>query len=140
MSNHKPSMLILGAEAALRPRMPTGMEGSSRALVYEAGAGSSRVSVETVAANLRAVVEQMGHLIRAAQTAGELAIAHMDVNLAVAADGSVGLLGSDLKANARGSFTVRLVPRASMQSPAKESLMPAVVATNDDDAFRKQAP
>jgi hypothetical protein len=141
MSNHQPSMLIFGAEAAFRPRMPTGMEGSSRALVYEAGAGSSRVSVEMVAVNLIAVVEQMRHLIRAAQTAaGDLAVAHMDVNLGVAADGSVGLLGTDLKANARGTFTVRLVPRASMQSPAKECVVPAIVAINDDDAFRGQAP
>jgi len=140
MSNHKPSMLIFGAEAAFRPRMPTGMEGSSRALVYEAGAGSGRVSVEMVAANLRAVVEQMGHLIRVAQTTtGELAVAHVDVNLAVAADGSVGLLGTELKTNARGTFTVRLVPRAATQSPAKECLVPANVAINDDDVLRKQA-
>ena len=93
-----------------------------------------------VAANLGAVVEQMRHLIRAAQTAaGGLAVAHMDVNLGVAADGSVGLLGTDLKANAKGTFTVRLVPRASMRRPAKECLVPANVAINDDDVLRKQA-
>ena len=89
MSNYKPGMLIFGAMPAPRLRgMPSGMEGSSRAIVDDVGLGSSRVSVETVAANLRAVIEQVGHLIRAAQEpAGELGVAHVDVNLAIAADG-----------------------------------------------------
>ena len=140
MSSHRPSMLIFGAEAAFRPRsLPAGMAGSSRALVDEAGAGSSRVSVDTVAANLGAVVAQIGELIRVAQAAaGEFAVAHVDVNLAIAADGSVGLVGTD-KTNARGTFTVRLASRAATQTPAKGGLVPTMAAINDGGVLRKQA-
>jgi hypothetical protein len=118
MSNHKPGMLIFGAVPAPWPRsLPFGMAGSSRALVHDAGVGSSRVSVETVAANLRAVIEQVGHLIRAAQEpAGELGVVHVDVNLAIAADGSVGLLGTAVDTNAKGTLTVRLQPRVVSQT------------------------
>ena len=64
MSNHKHSMLIFGAPAAIRPRgMPAGMAGSSRTFVDDVGAGSSQVSVETVAANLRTVMAQVEELI-----------------------------------------------------------------------------
>jgi hypothetical protein len=121
MSNHKPGLLIFGAVPAPRPRgLPFGMAGSSRALVDDVGVGSNRVSVETVAANLRAIIDQVGNLIRAAQEpAGELGVAHVDVDLAIAADGSVGLLGTADSTNAKGTLTVRLQPRVDTQSPGK---------------------
>lgn len=113
MSNQIPGILIFGAAPAPRPRsLPFAMAGASRAIVDDAGIGPSRVSVETVAANLRAVIEQVGDLIRAAQEpAGELGVAHVDINLAIAADGSVGLLGTAANAREKGALTVRLQPR-----------------------------
>jgi hypothetical protein len=121
MPNEKPSILIYGAMPAPRSRsLPFAMAGSSRAIVDDAGLGSSRVSVETVAANLKAVIEQVGNLIWAAQQpAGELRVAHVTVNLAIGADGSVGLLGTAASTNATGTLTVRLQPRLDTQSPGQ---------------------
>jgi hypothetical protein len=121
MSNSKPGMLIFAAAPAPRSRsQPYAMAGSSRAIIDDVGQASSRVSVETVAANLRAIIEQVGNLIRAAQEpAGELGVAHVDINLAIAADGSVGLLGTADSTNAKGTLTVRLQPRVDTQSPGK---------------------
>jgi len=121
MSNSTPGMLIFGAMPAPRPRgMPSGMEGSSRAIVDDIGLGSSRVSVETVAANLKAAIEQVGHLIRVVRDSkGELGVAHVDINLAIAADGSVGLVGTADSRNAKGTLTVRLEPRGTTQSPRR---------------------
>jgi hypothetical protein len=118
MPNEKPSILIYGAMPAPRSRrLPFAMAGSSRAIVDDAGPGSSRVSVATVAANLRAVIEQVGNLLRAAQEpAGELGVVHVDVNLAIAADGSVGLLGTTVNTNEKGTLTVRLQPRVVSQT------------------------
>lgn len=121
MSNDKPGMLIFGAAPAPRSRsLPFAMAGSSRAIVDDVGLGPSRVSVETVAANLKAVIEQMGNLIRTAQQpAGDLGVAHVDVNLAIAADGSVGLLGTADSTNTRSTLTVRLQPRVGAEGPGR---------------------
>jgi hypothetical protein len=111
-------MLIFGAAPAPRSRsLPFAMAGSSRAIVDDVGPGSSRVSVETVAANLRVIIEQVGNLLRAAQEpAGELGVAHVDVNLAIAADGSVGLLGTADGTSTKGTLTVRLQSRIVSQT------------------------
>ena len=109
MSNQIPSILIFGPEAAPRARsVPMSTAGSSRALVDDAG--SSRVPIEAIAANLRLVMEQVNNLIRAArEPAGELRVAYVDVNLSIAVDGSVGLLGT-ANASAKGTLTLRLQP------------------------------
>lgn len=142
MSNQKPSMLIFGAVPAPRARsLPSGMAGSGRAFVDDASLGSSRVSVETVEANLRAVIGQVGNLIRAAQEpAGDLGVAHVDVNLAIAADGSVGLLGTADSRNAKGTLTLRLQPRVDASAPAKGARKQTAFAVNDcvvDAALRR---
>ena len=98
MSDQSSSILIFGAEAVPRSS-PVGTPG-----------GSSRVPVEATAASLKAVMEQVRNLIWAAKDApGELRIAHVDVSLAIAADGSVGLLGTaGGSTGAKGTLTVRL--------------------------------
>jgi hypothetical protein len=54
-------------------------------------------------------MEQVSNLVWAAKDAvGELGIAHVDVSLAIAADGSVGLLGTAVSTSATGTLTVRL--------------------------------
>jgi hypothetical protein len=108
MSNQNLSILIFGAEAAPRygPE-PVSRLGSRYGPVDILG--SSRVPVEATAANLKAVMEQVSNLILAAKDAvGELRIAHTDVALVIAADGSVGLLGTAISAGAKATLTVRL--------------------------------
>jgi hypothetical protein len=96
--------------------------------------------VETVASNLRTVIDQVDDLIRAAQEpAGTLVVAHVDVNLAIGADGSVGLLGTAGGTNAKATLTVRLAPRTSTQSAGQGLAKPATFAMNDDGALRVQA-
>jgi len=54
-------------------------------------------------------MEQVADLVRAAKDAvGELGIVHVDVGLAIAVDGSVGLLGTAEGTSAKGTLTVRL--------------------------------
>src|SRR5271170_8041429 len=106
MSNQ--NLLIFGPEAAPRP-----VSASIGTLGSRFGSadvvGSSRVPVEATAANLKAVMEQVSNLILAAKDAvGELRIAHVDVALVIAADGSVGLLGTAVSAGANATLTVRL--------------------------------
>ena len=106
MSNQK--ILIFGAEAA-----PSYCPESIGKLGSRYGPAeslrSSRVSLEAAAANLKAVREQVTTLISAAKdAAGELQIAHVDVGLVIAADGSVGLIGTAVGARAEGTLTVRL--------------------------------
>jgi hypothetical protein len=117
MSNQ--NILIFGAEAApsggpvgtLRP--PYGAAGSSYLtaglLSAAATPGFSRVPVEAAAASLKAVMEQVSSLFRSSKDAvGELHVVYVDVGLVIAADGSVGLLGTDGSAGAQATLTVRL--------------------------------
>jgi hypothetical protein len=106
MSDQK--ILIFGTKAAPSYR-PESMGNLGSRYAPAEGLRSSRVSVETTAANLKAVMEQVTTLISAAKDAvGELHIAHVDICLAIAADGSVGLIGTDVDARAGGTLTVRL--------------------------------
>ena len=106
MPNQK--ILIFGAE----PPLSYGPESVGKlASRYGPAEGliSSRVPVDTAAANLKAVMEQVTKLISAAKDAvGEFQIAHVDVGLVIAADGSVGLIGTAVGARAEGTLTVRL--------------------------------
>ena len=69
----------------------------------------NRVPVETVKANLRTAMESVGELVQAAREAvGDLYVCHVDVELAIASDGSVGLLGMGATASARATLTVRV--------------------------------
>jgi hypothetical protein len=71
--------------------------------------GSSRVPIEATVASLKLVMEQVSKLVLAAKDAvGELRIAHVDVALVIATDGSVGLLGTAVDAGAKATLTVRL--------------------------------
>jgi hypothetical protein len=106
MSNQ--NLLIFGPEAAPRSGpAPIGALGSRFGPADTAG--SSRVPIEATEASLKAVMEQVSSLVLAAKDAvGELRIAHVDVALAIAADGSVGLLGTTVGAGAKATLTVRL--------------------------------
>jgi ABC-type polysaccharide/polyol phosphate transport system ATPase subunit len=54
-------------------------------------------------------MEQVSNLVRAAkEPVGELRVAHVDVNIAIAQDGSVGLLGT--AGSAKATLTIRLQP------------------------------
>jgi len=106
MSNEK--MLIFGAEAGPRSGS-VGTLGSRIGPTDALGLGFSRVPVEATAANLKTVMEQVSNLVWAAKDAvGELGIALVDVSLEIAADGSVGLLGTAVSTSAKGTLTVRL--------------------------------
>jgi hypothetical protein len=117
MSNQ--NILIFGAEAAPR----SGPVGSLRPTYGAAGSSYltagllsgpatprfSRLPVEVAAASLKAVIEQVSNLLEFSKDVlGELRIAHVDVSLVIAADGSVGLLGTDGSAEAGATLTVRL--------------------------------
>ena len=95
------------------------MSGSSETILIfgdaEAPAGEARVgesrraSIETVKANLKAAMENVGVLAEAARGAvGDLHVCHVDVELAIASDGSVGLLGAGANARERATLTVRV--------------------------------
>jgi hypothetical protein len=108
MSNH--NILIFGAEATSSSGPgPIAKLGSryGRADCL----GSSRVPVEATATNLKAVMEQVAELILAARNAvGEMRIAHVDVGLVIASDGSVGLIGTAANTGAEATLTIRLQP------------------------------
>ena len=73
------------------------------------GAESNRVPVETIKANLKTAMESVGELVRAArESVGDLHVCHVDVEVAIASDGSVGLLGAGASAGARATLTVRV--------------------------------
>jgi hypothetical protein len=106
MANEK--ILIFGAESAPRSGSVTTL-GARIGPSDTLGLACSRVPVEATAANLKAVMEQVSNLVRAAKDAvGELGIVYVDVGLAIAADGSVGLLGTAASTSAKGTLTVRL--------------------------------
>jgi len=72
-------------------------------------AESNRVPVETIKANLKTAMESVGELVRAArESVGDLHVCHVDVEVAIASDGSVGLLGAGANAGARATLTVRV--------------------------------
>ena len=74
-----------------------------------AAAPSNPVSVETIKANLRTAMESVGDLVQAAREAvGDLHVCHVDVEVAIASDGSVGLVGSGANAGAKATLTVRV--------------------------------
>jgi hypothetical protein len=76
--------------------------------------GGRRIPIEAIRRNLSVVIEQVGDLVRTAQESiGSVAIAHIDVQLSIAVDGSVGLLGSGASASAGGTLKVRLVAEQS---------------------------
>ena len=106
MANEK--ILIFGAESAPRSGS-VGTLGSRIGPNDALGLGFSRVPVEATVANLKTVMEQVSNLVWAAKDAvGELGIAHVDVSLAIASDGSVGLLGTAASTSAKGTLTIRL--------------------------------
>jgi hypothetical protein len=71
--------------------------------------GVSRVPVEAIKANLTAVMSEVGEMVLAAQKAvGNIKVSHVDVQLAIAVDGSVGLLGTGVSTKVTGTLTVRL--------------------------------
>jgi hypothetical protein len=95
------------------------MSGQSQTILIfgdaEARAGEARTAepnrapVETVKANLKTAMESVGELVEAAREAvGDLYVCHVDVELAIASDGSVGLLGTGANASARSTLTVRV--------------------------------
>jgi NTP-dependent ternary system trypsin peptidase co-occuring protein len=96
MSGNGSTILILGAEAEpeeARPSIP----------------GVDRVPVETIRANLKTVMESVSDLVHATQKAvGDIEVAHVDVNIGISTDGSVGLLGTGGSAGAETTLKVRL--------------------------------
>jgi hypothetical protein len=72
-------------------------------------AESNRAPIETVKANLKTAMESVGELVKATREAvGDLHVCHVDVELAIGSDGSVGLLGAGASAGARATLTVRV--------------------------------
>jgi len=56
-------------------------------------------------------MEQVAELIVAARNAvGEMRIAHVDVGLVIASDGSVGLIGTAASTGSEATLTIRLQP------------------------------
>jgi hypothetical protein len=76
--------------------------------------GPSHISIEAIKKNLRTMMGDLEELVHSAQEgAGKLHLAHVDVQLAIAVDGSVGLLGTGVKTSTTGTLTVRLEPANS---------------------------
>ncbi len=96
MSDQGPTILIFGAE--------TGSRGG------EAGTlGSNRVPVETIKANLKTVMDSVSDLVLATRGApGVLRVCHVDVGVASALDGSVGLVGTGTGASTEATLKLRL--------------------------------
>ena len=141
MSSHKHGMLIFGAPAAIRPRgMSAGMAGSSRTFAEDVGAGSTQVSVEAVAANLKTVMDQVGELVSSGeQSAGKLGVVHVDVSLVICADGSVGLLGTAAGTNTKATLTVRLAPRVANKPSGRGSAERTIFAMGDEGVVLEPA-
>jgi hypothetical protein len=141
MSNHKHNMLIFGAPPAIRPRgIPAGMAGSSRTFIEDVGAGSTQVSVEAVAANLRRLMDQVGELVSSGEeSAGKLGAVHMDVNLVICADGSVGLLGTGAGTNTKPTLTLRLAPRVGRNPSRQGYAEPTILALDDERVVLERA-
>lgn len=96
MSGRSATILIFGNE----PESQRGSVGSF---------GSNRVPTETIGENLKTVLEGVNQMFQATRgNAGDLRVSHVDVRVAIAADGSVGLLGPGTDAGTDATFTVRL--------------------------------
>ena len=96
MNARDATILILGAQSA-------------RQRPSENTFGPNRVEVETIKANLQEVMQSVSALVHATQAAASnLNVAHVDVQLAIAADGSVGLIGAGANAAPDATLKVRL--------------------------------
>lgn len=96
MSDRSPTILILGAEVPSRGREADTL-------------GSNPVPVETLRANLKALVESLNDLfVTTGGRVGALRICHVDVAVAIGADGSMGLVGTGAGAGTEATLKLRL--------------------------------
>lgn len=80
---------------------------------------SRRISVEAISANLRRALGELEQLASEALSAlNDIKIEHIDVQIGIGIDGSVGILGAGVGASASGALTVRLV-RGSQHAAEK---------------------
>ena len=73
------------------------------------------------------------------ESAGNLGVAHVDANLVICADGSVGLLGTGAGTNTKATLTVRLAPRVANKPSGQGSAEARILAMDDKRVVREQA-
>ncbi len=101
MSGQTPTLLIFGAEVGSRGGEVGTLE-------------SNRIPVETIKANLKTVMESVSDLVLGTGGGvGDLRVCHVDVGVAIAIDGSVGLVGTGASASTEATLKVRLKKVAS---------------------------
>ena len=69
-----------------------------------------RVPVEALRAGMAAVLSEVGEMFKDAQgVLGSCKVDHVEISLAISADGSIGLLGTALATGAKGAIKMKLV-------------------------------
>lgn len=72
--------------------------------------GIARVPLESIKSNMESVLGDCAEIFKnVSATLGNCRMEYVDVSLGLAVDGSVGVLGSKLGAEAKGGIVVRLV-------------------------------
>ena len=72
--------------------------------------GIARVPLRAIKANMEAVFADIVEMFKNVRhTLGACQVAHVDLSLGLAVDGSIGIFGSKVGAEAKGGITVRLV-------------------------------
>jgi hypothetical protein len=70
---------------------------------------SQRVPVEALQAGMRAVLADIGRMFSDAEAAlGRCRLDEIEISLAISADGSIGLLGTQIKTGAKGAIKLKL--------------------------------
>ena len=78
-------------------------------------------------------MDQVGELVSSGEeSAGKLGAVHVDVNLVICADGSVGLLGTGAGTNTKPTLTLRLAPRVG-RNPSLQGSAEATILALDDE-------
>ncbi len=80
---------------------------------------AQRVPVEALQAGMRAVLTDIGRMFNDAEAAlGRCRLDEIELSLAISADGSIGLLGTQLKAGANGAIKLKLKVEKELDRPA----------------------
>ena len=69
-----------------------------------------RLPVEALRTGMTGVLSEVSEMFRDAQKAlGSCKVEHVEISLAISADGSIGLLGSSLGTGAKGAIKMKLI-------------------------------
>jgi hypothetical protein len=78
--------------------------------------GARRIPVDSIRQNLASAMKHVGSLMQGmADVVGDLRVEHVDIQLGVSVDGSIGLMGTGVSSSVAGTFVVRLTPPTQSQ-------------------------